>query len=420
MIRIFLNGLAASAGAGLTYLYNVVPQLAAHAQVRTALAVQPDLRCHFEHLANLDLVCPTGLQTSACRFWFEQQVLPAVIQKTGADVLISAGNFALRKSPVPQILLSGNSLYTSADFRRDLLHRGEFRLWIDTSIKAALARKSVQWADRTIAPTQAFAEVLQRWTGKSVSVVHHGFNPDVFFGTQEPLAADVQAQVSNAEDCLRLLFVSHYNYYRNFETLLRAIPLIRTRLPERGIKLFLTCKLQPRPSSGDYNPAKARRLIRELAIQENIIELGAVPYRSLHHLYRACHVYVSAAYTETFAHPLVEAMASGLPIAASDIKAHREVCGRAAVYFHPFDPVSLADRVAEIMSNPELAASLVVAGRARAAEFSWSRHVEQVLEIATALLAERNGYRSARVASQEAPEYKLVHSLPGFRRGSFR
>jgi hypothetical protein len=56
MIRIFVNGVAASAGAGLTYLHNVVPQFSASPGVHTTLAVQPGLCRHFERLSNVDLI----------------------------------------------------------------------------------------------------------------------------------------------------------------------------------------------------------------------------------------------------------------------------------------------------------------------------------------------------------------------------
>jgi hypothetical protein len=41
----------------------------------------------------------------------------------------------------------------------------------------------------------------------------------------------------------------------------------------------------------------------------------------------------NAAYTESFAHPLVEEMANGLPVVAAEIAIHREICQEAAVYF---------------------------------------------------------------------------------------
>ena len=143
MIHLFLNGLGASAGAGLTYLYNVLPQLSDLPEVQTTLAVQPELKasfCDFPNVRLADANPPTG---AARRFWFEQRVLPEIVRESGAEALISAGNFALRKSPVPQILLSGNSLYSSRDFYRDLRSRNEYGMWVDTRIKAALAKRSI-------------------------------------------------------------------------------------------------------------------------------------------------------------------------------------------------------------------------------------------------------------------------------------
>jgi len=382
MIRIFVNGLAASAGAGLTYLDNVVPHLSALPGVHTTLAVQPTLRPSFERLSNVDLICPEGVSGSGRRFAFEQWKLPDVIRKSRADVLISAGNFALRNSPVAQILLSGNSLYTSDDFSRDLRSRREYAMLADNFVKGVLARKSVHWADLTVAPSQAFAEELQRWTGREVAVIHHGFDHAAFLANQTPLADHIQRKLGEAEGCLRLLFVSHYNYYRNFETLLRALPLIQNLLPHKPVKLFLTCKLERGANPGTYDGQDAGKLVRDLGVQDNVVQLGAVRYASSHHLYRACDVYVTPAYSETFAHPLVEAMASGLPVVASDLPVHKEVCGDAALYFPRFSPESLAKAVAQIAGSSDLAVQLSAAGKERSTNFSWAEHVNRLLALA--------------------------------------
>jgi glycosyltransferase involved in cell wall biosynthesis len=379
MIRLFLNGLGASAGAGLTYLYNVLPQLSAMPEVRTTLAVQPELKAGFGDFPNVDLVDAQSPVGAARRFWFEQRALPGLVRASGAEVLISAGNFALRKSPVPQILLSGNSLYTSRDFYRDLRLRGEWGMWADTRIKGVFAKESIHWAERTVAPSRAYAGELRRWTGKEVLAIHHGFDRGVFFADQAGLPDAVRTKLEATRGCVKLLFVSHYNYYRNFETLLRAVPLFRKALGQ-GVRLFLTCELRSGANPGAYSPGRAAALIDELGIREEVVELGAVPYRQLHHLYGSCDIYVTPAYTETFAHPLVEAMASKLPIAAADLPVHREVCGDAAKYFPRFSPEKLAETVAEIACSSEVARQLIAAERSAA--FSWRAHVKQLVEVA--------------------------------------
>lgn len=382
MIRLFLNGLAASAGGGLTYLRNVVPHLSARSDVQTTVALSPELRSEFGKLPNVNFLEVDSQPRAARRSWHEQNILPRLIRQSHADVLISAGNFALRKSPVPQILLSRNALYTSKDFFHDLRARRDYRIWLDTRMKAIFAKRSISWADVTVAPSEAFARELRQWTGRGVLSIHHGFDRDKFFQDTTSLPSDVWNKLDAAKGSLRLLFVSHYNYYRNFETLLRAIPLLKARLGDRKVKLFLTCKLRSDDNPGSYNAQRTSNLVRRLGLADQVVELGAIPYALLHKVYRACDIYVSPAYAESFAHPLVEAMASGLPIVASGLAVHHEICAAAALYFDRFSAEELAARVVEIADSPKLRAELTGAGSGRSLEFSWAKHVIELLTIA--------------------------------------
>jgi glycosyltransferase involved in cell wall biosynthesis len=386
MMKIFLNALGASCASGVTYLRNVIPHLSARAGLRTVVAVNPQLRPELgnpESVSFLDVDIPAS---PARRFWFEQAALPKLIRQNGTDVLVSAGNIALRWSPVPQILLSGNSLYTSSDFSRDLRRRRDYGLWLDNRIKGFFARRSIDWADATVAPSQTFARELQRKTGARVLSIYHGFDCGVFFGDSAPLPAEVREKLDSTGGALRLLFVSHYNYYRNFETLLRAVPILQEHLAGQKVRLFLTCKLSSAENPGTYRADAAAALVKQLGIEEQVVELGAIPYSQLHHVYQACDIYVSPAYAETFAHPLVEAMASGLPVVASDLEVHREVCGGAALYFPCFSPAELSDQVVRIATSASLRQKLTHWGAVRSRDFSWAEHVDELLQLATQLM----------------------------------
>jgi glycosyltransferase involved in cell wall biosynthesis len=256
-------------------------------------------------------------------------------------------------------------------------------MWADNYVRATAAKRSVGWADCTVAPTRAFADELQRWTGKPVAAVHHGFDRELFFRDRSPLTAEVQHKLESASDCVRLLHVSHYNYFRNFETLFRAVPRLKQKVAGKKIRLFLTCKLQDGENPGAYKTRAAAALVEQLGIREEVVELGAVPYRLLHHVYGACDLYVTASYAETFAHPVVEAMASGLPVVASDLAVHREVCGDAAEYFPRFDGNELADRAAKVIGSDDLRSSKVESGRRRSCAFHWDQHVESILNLVT-------------------------------------
>jgi phosphatidylinositol alpha-mannosyltransferase len=80
---------------------------------------------------------------------------------------------------------------------------------------------------------------------------------------------------------------------------------------------------------------------------------------------------------ESFGIVLVEAMASGAPVVASDIAGYRDVAGDrnqggAALLVPPEDPPALAGAVRRVLADPGLAADLRQAGQTRAARFDWS------------------------------------------------
>lgn len=392
MIHLFINGLAASAGGGLTYIRNVLPRLDSRNandlrvnDLRVTVLLSRALGSEFKELSGVTILpsdCGAG---AAARFCYEQYEVPRMIRRAGADVLLSPGNFAIFRSPVPQILLSGNALYVSRDFVRDLRERGEYKMWLDNAVKAKLARWSINRAESTIAPTAAFAGDLRNWTGKDVLAVHHGFDHETFFRSQAPLPQPIQTKLAATEGSLRLLLVSHYNYYRNFETLISAVAILKKKLSPRPVRLILTCTLNSSDNPGSYRAESAAALVRSLRISDEVVELGAIPYNSVHHIYRACDFYVTAAYAETFAHPLVEAMASGLPIIASDIAVHREICRDAALYFPCFSPEHLAETVIQASQSAEQSAAMRAAGLSRSRDFSWDKHVQELLSEARRL-----------------------------------
>src|SRR3974390_1032373 len=165
MIHLFINALAASAGGGITYIRNVVPELGARDDVSATVALSPALRRELEGSLEIDFLEIEAPADAARRFLFEQRRLPQLIRRSGANVLLSAGNFASWTSPIPQILLSRNALYTSSAFFGGLVHRGESGLWPDTKLRGGLAAASIRRAEVAVAPSEAFAEDLRQWTG---------------------------------------------------------------------------------------------------------------------------------------------------------------------------------------------------------------------------------------------------------------
>jgi glycosyltransferase involved in cell wall biosynthesis len=78
-------------------------------------------------------------------------------------------------------------------------------------------------------------------------------------------------------------------------------------------------------------------------------------------------------------------MASGLPVIASDLPVHREICGAAALYFPRFSPEILAERVMQVSSSAQRHQQMREIGLSRSHDFSWDKHVDQLLQLARQL-----------------------------------
>ncbi len=396
MAHVLLNALASTAGGGITYLQNVLPRLGAQSHRFTAF-VPPESIDGYRRFESPALRLEAGPAGGAfSRMFWEQRRLRSYVIRYKIDLLVALGNFALFASPVPQMLFNRNDLYFSPEFSNDLRSRGLYSMLLSHYFRSRLARASVRSADLNVAPTWAFAERIRRAVGdfdRQIEVLPFGFDHDRFFRNAGKRPPDAIAALRSGEGLIRILFVSHYNYFRNFETLIRALPRIRERVKTetgRESRLVLTTDIRRGAVYGGYDAGAASDLIDKLGIRDAIDMAGAVGYDDLYHLYRSCDLYVCPSYSESFGHPLVEAMAAGLPVVSADLPVHREVCREAAVYFDVFDPEDLADRCLEVLTDPALAGRLRAAGQARSRDFSWDEHVKGLNRLIDRCLKDRS------------------------------
>ena len=79
--------------------------------------------------------------------------------------------------------------------------------------------------------------------------------------------------------------------------------------------------------------------------------------------------------------PPVEAMACNCPVVVSDIPAHRERCGSAAIFCDPRDPDDIYAAVRRVVDDPRAAAALRSAGLERALEFTWENCAAKTIAV---------------------------------------
>jgi len=137
--------------------------------------------------------------------------------------------------------------------------------------------------------------------------------------------------------------------HKNHERLLAAFALLHAEEPD--LRLVLT-------------GGGTEKLAGPLGVEAR----GLVPADELAGLFRRAAALVFPSLHEGFGTPVLEAMASGTPVAAARAGSLPEVCGDAAVLFDPQDPEAIAAGVREALSRSD---ELRAAGIARAATFTW-------------------------------------------------
>ncbi|BCA66183.1 glycosyltransferase family 4 protein [Fluviibacter phosphoraccumulans] len=161
-----------------------------------------------------------------------------------------------------------------------------------------------------------------------------------------------------------VLYVGNQRAHKNVEALIDAFAASAAR---NEFDLLL---------SGRFSDSVAEK-VRLNRIEQEVHSLGMVPEESLPSLYRGAHALVMPSKYEGFGLPLVEAMACGTPVLASDRTAIPEVCGEAALYF---DPENLESMVGALdrLNDEALLSQLKSAGLERAREFRWDDVAQRV------------------------------------------
>jgi phosphatidyl-myo-inositol alpha-mannosyltransferase len=301
--------------------------------------------------------------------------------RVGSPIAIRYGETTAPVSPWPSTRRRVREVL--AGFRPDVVHVHEpfspsaswfalrvpgpvvatFHSGIDRSLAYDAAAPAFRRAARRIAVRVAVshraAAVARRRLGGEYRVIPNGVDVSRFAG----------AEPADLGPGRKLLFVGRLHPRKGFAVAVAAFGRIAPDEP--GLRLVVAGDGADRAVLGGLAPE----------IKERIVMLGSVPNRELPRIHAACDVFVAPnTGGESFGVVLIEAMAAGLPVVASDIPGYDEVVtdGVDGLLVPARDPAALAAAVAGLLGDPAEAARLAAAGRLRAAVSDWSAVVAEL------------------------------------------
>ncbi|HEY6042424.1 MAG TPA: glycosyltransferase family 1 protein [Anaerolineae bacterium] len=120
--------------------------------------------------------------------------------------------------------------------------------------------------------------------------------------------------------------------------------------------------------------------VRELGLRERVKFLDYVPRGDLPALYGNARAFVFPSLYEGFGFPVLEAMASGAPVACSNSSSLPEVGGEAAIYFDPLDVGSMKQALERLINDSTLRQDLAARGRENVKRFTWDACAKIVIK----------------------------------------
>lgn len=174
-----------------------------------------------------------------------------------------------------------------------------------------------------------------------------------------------------------ILFLGTLEPRKNVTTLVGAFSLLAEKLGQ-DLKLVIA-------GGRGWGCEGLLETVEALGLHDRVIFTGFVEEEDLPDLYRGALLFVYPSLYEGFGLPILEAMACGTPVIASNTSSMPEVAGDAALLVDPYDPEALASAMASVLTDEALREAFRQKGVARVKRFSWEAVARKTLEVYQAL-----------------------------------
>ena len=256
----------------------------------------------------------------------------------------------------------------------DACHR---RAFLDGSVDEEpkdlvdLINKQLKVSDAYIAVSNASKLDLCEFFGvdpRRVWVIHHGVGKEYSYNVKS-------MNVVRAKYGLKqyILSVNAIQGNKNHLRLLEAYAhLFRQGMIEQSL-VFV--------GRDGWGSERFYQAVREIDLGEHIKVLGYVTQADLMGLYSGADLVVNASLCEGFGLPVLEAMACGAVIAASNNTALVEIGGDAVFAFDPYDIRSISNAICEAITKTDAREEKLLAGQSHLRNFTWANTAEKTLNV---------------------------------------
>lgn len=173
-----------------------------------------------------------------------------------------------------------------------------------------------------------------------------------------------------------ILHVGDVNHNKNIQGLLGAFKIILNKYPSLNLVLI---------GNGFTNSSsqlsQITQLIKSLRLSDKVISFSNITGSDLAAIYNLAKVYLEPSFAEGFGLPVLEAMACGCPVVASNCSSLPEIVGDAGITVNPYKKLDIANGCLKILSDVKRREDIIQKGLKRAKLFSWVKCAKETIEV---------------------------------------
>ena len=363
--RIFVSGMAYDEGkSGVSdYINNIVKALSIDHQV-DMIMLESDINRFPVKSPNLKLIpISDKLKNAVVNMLWHLYILPCKYNLKSYDfVFLPAANRRLfARFPVPSIV----TFHDLSQFHIPAKYDA-FRMFYIKKVIPFFIKK----ADKILAISQNTKEDLIKFyklPPESIDVNYNGYDHQCY----QPAPSTVLKPLGISKKYF--LYIARIEHPgKNHLRLIKAYE----KLPE-DLKNHYDLVLPGKNWSGSE---KVLEYLDNSPDKYRIHLPGFVDSKILPLLYQQCSLYIFPSLYEGFGIPLIEAMASGVPVVCSNTSSLPEIGGEAVALFDPYSDTSIRETIWRVISSNKMQKAMIENGFKQVKKFSWEKHAQKIIQ----------------------------------------
>jgi glycosyltransferase involved in cell wall biosynthesis len=234
---------------------------------------------------------------------------------------------------------------------------------------------AIRHADKIIAISESTKKDILKFYPEikenKIKVIYHGFDQKIF-ARERNLEAEQKLKNQLGVKMGYILYTGAIQPRKNIGLLIDAFNILRQSGAFQGSLVLAGEKAWL--SEDTLKKAKNSPFAAQIKL------LGKVKFSDLGVLYRGANVFAFPSLYEGFGLPILEALASKIPVICAKNSSLPEVAGDAALYFENNNAADLAQKIEQILKNTELKKDLIQKGLIQLQKFSWEKCAKETLE----------------------------------------